>query len=123
MICKNCHTNLVEGADYCYNCGAKVIRKRLNFRNLFEHISETFLNYDNKLFRTLVKLLTDPVDVIDSYVQGVRKKYVNPLSFFGLALTLSGLFIFILRKYYLDQIDFSVLLMDNNPINEDDKSV
>ena len=52
MNCKNCHTELHDHDDYCPNCGARVIRNRLTFKNLFEHISETFFNYDNKLLRT-----------------------------------------------------------------------
>jgi len=117
--CKNCHTELIEGAEFCHSCGAKIIRNRLSFKNLFEHITETFLNYDNKLLRTIIYLFKNPSDVIDDYVKGVRKKYVNPLSFFGLALTLSGLSLFILNKFYINDIDFSMLIMKDNPINED----
>ena len=97
MNCKNCHTDLQENDDYCKNCGGKVIRKRLSFKNLFEHLSETFFNYDNKLLRTFVQLIKNPEDVIVGYINGVRKKYINPISFFGLSLTLSG-FLFLLLK-------------------------
>jgi len=109
MNCKNCHTELQEQDDYCTKCGGKVIRNRLSFRNLFEHLSETFFNYDNKLLRTFVGLFKNPEDVIVGYIDGVRKKYINPISFFGLALTLSGLSIFILKKFYIEHIDFSQL--------------
>lgn len=112
MICKNCKTALPNDADYCLRCGGRIIRNRLTFKNLFEHISETFLNYDNKLLRTFIGLIIDPLDVIDGYVNGVRKKYVNPLSLFGLSLTLSGLSIFILNKFYIEDIDFSMFLFD-----------
>ena len=83
MNCKNCHTELSEHDDYCRNCGARIIRNRLTFRNLFEHLSETFFNYDNKLLRTLIDLIKKPEDVIVGYINGVRKKYVNPISMFG----------------------------------------
>lgn len=106
MDCKNCKIKLLETSDYCHSCGGKVIRKRLSFKNLFEHLSETFFNYDNKLLRTFTKLFTNPEDVIMGYIKGVRKRYINPISFFGLALTLSGLSIFILRKFYLQDMDF-----------------
>lgn len=113
MNCKNCHTLLNEGADYCHKCGGRVIRNRLTLKNLFEHISETFFNYDNKLLRTCFALITNPSDVIDGYINGVRKKYVNPLSFFGLSLTLSGISIFIVQKFYIEEIDFSKFLYDD----------
>ncbi|WP_439153169.1 DUF3667 domain-containing protein [Winogradskyella sp.] len=109
MNCKNCHTELLQEDDYCRKCGGKVIRNRLSFKNLFEHLSETFFNYDNKLLRTFVQLIKNPEDVIVGYIDGVRKKYINPISFFGLSLTLSGLSIFILKKFYIEHLDFSNL--------------
>ncbi|TXE18650.1 DUF3667 domain-containing protein [Psychroserpens burtonensis] len=39
-----------------------------------------------------------PEAVIDSYVQGVIKRYVNPISFFGISLSLNGLSLFIIKK-------------------------
>ncbi|WP_431158855.1 DUF3667 domain-containing protein [Winogradskyella poriferorum] len=98
MNCKNCYTKLSEHDDYCRNCGGRVIRNRLSFKNLFEHISETFFNYDNKLLRTFIDLLTKPEAVIDGYVKGIRKRYVNPLSYLGIALTLSGITFFLMKK-------------------------
>ncbi|WP_298760515.1 DUF3667 domain-containing protein [uncultured Psychroserpens sp.] len=121
MNCKNCHIELASESNFCNNCGGKVIRNRLTFRNLFEHISETFFNYDNKLLRTFIDLFKKPEAVIDSYVQGVRKRYVNPLSFLGITLTLSGLSIFIIKKYYLEYLDFSKLFTSeifNNPTSQ-----
>lgn len=109
MNYKNCHTELHVQDDYCKSCGGKVIRKRLSFKNLFEHLSETFFNYDNKLLRTFVQLFKNSEDVIVGYINGVRKRYINPISFFGLALTLSGLSVFILKKFYIEHLDFSHL--------------
>lgn len=107
MNCKNCNTELTPTSDYCNSCGGKVIRNRLTIKNLFEHISETFFNYDNKLLRTFIDLFKKPEEVIGSYVNGIRKRYVNPLSFFGVSLTLSGLSIFIIKKFYLEYFDYS----------------
>ncbi len=114
MNCKNCQTELLELDDYCGSCGGKVIRKRLTFKHLFEHLSETFFNYDNKLLKTFVQLFKHPEDVIAGYIDGVRKKYISPISFFGLALTISGLSIFIIKKFYLDALDFSSFFENTN---------
>ena len=107
MECKNCSITLTADSSYCNMCGAKIIRKRLTLKNLFEHISETFFNYDNKLLRTFVDLFKKPEIVIGTYVEGVRMRYVNPISFFGVSLTLTGLSIFIIKKFYLEYLDFS----------------
>lgn len=109
MNCKNCNITLSENSDYCNACGGKVIRNRLTFKNLFEHISETFFNYDNKLLRTIIDLFKKPEAVIVSYIEGVRKRYVNPISFFGVALTLSGLYVLVLNKFFPEVMDFSAI--------------
>lgn len=113
MECKNCQTSLADDSDYCFSCGAKVIRNRLTIRNLFEHISETFFNYDNKLLRTFLELFKKPELVIGGYVSGVRNRYVNPISFFGIILTINGLNIFIINKFFKKYLDASNLLNDS----------
>ena len=111
MNCKNCHTELQEHDDYCSICGGKVVRNRLTLKNLFAHISETFFNYDNKLLRTIISLFTKPEDVICSYIDGVRKRYINPINFFGLSLTLAGISVFLIKKFYLEYFDLKAWMM------------
>ena len=96
MNCKNCKTTLEESDDYCRNCGGKVIRNRLTIKSLFHHFSETYFNYDNKLLRTFLTLFSKPEEVIVGYINGTRKKYVDVIGYFALAITLSGLQIFFL---------------------------
>jgi hypothetical protein len=107
MNCKNCNNELSTNSNFCNSCGAKVIRNRLTLKNIFEHISETFFNYDNKLLRTFIDLFKKPEKVIDSYINGVRKRYVNPISYFGLAITLTGLYLVITNKFYPETLDYS----------------
>lgn len=120
MICKNCHTSIHEEDDYCRNCGAKVIRNRLTFKNLFEHVSETFFNYDNKLLRTLIDLVKVPEEVIGGYISGIRKRHVNPISFFGLTLTILGIEWLVYRKYFPEQLDLSAMAVQGqeSTVNE-----
>lgn len=109
MNCKNCKTVLSLESDYCNSCGGKVIRNRLTFKNLFEHITETFFNYDNKLLRTFLVLFKNPENVIGSYINGTRKKYVNVISYFALAITISGFYLLILKKFFPEVMDYSIL--------------
>lgn len=109
MICKNCQTEIEATDDFCKNCGAKIIRNRLTIRNLFEQFSEHFLNYDNKFLQTFICLFTKPEDVIGGYINGVRKKYVNVISYFAIALTISGLQLYILDKFFPEAMDMSAI--------------
>lgn len=107
MECKSCSSQLPENHDYCYSCGAKVIRNRLTLKNLFEHFSEEFLNYDNKFLRTFIRLFRKPEDVIGSYINGTRKKYVNAVGYFAVAVTVSGFFYFVFLKYFPEAFNFT----------------
>ena len=100
MKCKNCNTEILPDHDYCSSCGAKVIRNRLTIKNLFQHFSEQYFNYDNKLLKTFVHLFTKPEVVIEGYITGTRKTYVNVVSYFAIAITLSGLYLFIVNKFF-----------------------
>jgi uncharacterized membrane protein YvbJ len=84
MSCKNCGLALIEETNFCTACGAKVIRNRLTIKNLLEHAVEEFLSIDNKFLITITHLFTRPEVVIDGYINGLRKKYMNPISFLQL---------------------------------------
>jgi len=105
MNCKNCAFLLNQDDNYCPSCGGKVIHNRLTIKNLFEHFSEQFLNYDNKFLLTSMHLFTKPEVVIGGYIEGIRKKYVNAISYFAIAITFSGLQLFLINKFFPDAMD------------------
>ena len=112
MHCKNCKNILTDTSDYCNNCGAKVIRNKLTLKALFLHFSEQFLNYDNKFLQTFIHLFTNPESVIGCFINGTRKKYVNVISYFALAITISGLQLYLLNKYFPGLVDISSITVD-----------
>jgi hypothetical protein len=107
MDCKNCSLSLQTHHNFCPYCGAKVIRKRLTIKALFSHFSEQFLNYDNKFLQTFINLFKEPEAVIGCYISGTRKKYVNVISFFAIAITISGLQLYVLNKYFPELVNLS----------------
>ena len=106
MECKNCGTPQRTDFNYCPNCGAKVIRNRLTVKNLWYDVTERYFNLDNTFIKTFVHLFTHPQWVIESYISGVRRKYLNPISYLGIALMLSGFSLFLMRKFAFDKMDF-----------------
>ncbi|NAY93033.1 DUF3667 domain-containing protein [Muricauda sp. JGD-17] len=110
MVCKNCDAGLQSNFDYCPSCGAKIIRNRLTFKNVMKDVSVQLLSLDNTFLKTFRHMFLQPHEVIESYVSGIRKKYMNPISYFAIAITLSGLLFFVLRNVYnvdLTQNSFS----------------
>ena len=103
MECKNCQMSPLSDADkFCHACGAKVIRNRLNDPKYYGATSaNNSLNYGQSVFKD-VRWCFDATacGLSAAYVNGTRKKYVNVLSYFALALTLSGIQIFVIRKFF-----------------------
>lgn len=109
MDCKNCKSPLEPEDNYCTCCGARVIRNRLSFKNVWEDVYEQYLNLDNRLLATMGHLFTKPEKVIVGYLHGLRKKYLNPSSYLGLAITLSGIIVFVIKKMFLGELDLEIL--------------
>ena len=104
MECKNCKNPLSDMVFYCERCGAKVIRNRLTLKNLFSYVIESYFNIDNSFISTIITLFTDPRDVIHGYITGMRKKYMNPIAFMTIAISLSGFIVLVMQQKmgYLD---------------------
>jgi hypothetical protein len=115
MNCKNCDHPLSDTDNFCLSCGAKVIRNRLTLRNLFADFSEQFLNYDNKFLQTFITLFKKPEDVIGSYISGTRKKYVNVVSYFAIAITYAGFFTYLNQKYFPQAYSEMFARMNQDP--------
>lgn len=113
MNCKNCNIGLQSHQNYCFDCGAKVIRNRLTFKNIWAEVNQYFFNLDNKLFNTLIYLFTKPEEVIVSYIEGTRKKYVDVIQYFAISLTLVGIQVFLMNTFFKDALDMSALYGDS----------
>ena len=100
MVCKNCGASLRSDFGYCPACGAKVIRNRLTIKNIWQDLSFQVFNLDNTFLKTFRHLFSRPEFVIDTYISGTRKKYMNPISYFAIAVTISGILFFVLRNVY-----------------------
>ncbi len=107
MRCKNCEGTLRTDYLYCPSCGGKVIHNRITVKNLWHDILDRYFNLDNTFLRTFIHLFTKPEVVIEGYLHGQRKKYLNPISYLGIALTLSGFIVFLMARS-LGDMDFDV---------------
>lgn len=105
MKCKNCTNSIVNYTKFCANCGARIIGNRLTFKFFFQEFLAKVLSIDNKLLKTFWHLIVKPDYVIKSYIDGVRKKYIEPFSYLLISITLSGITIFLMRENAVDVLD------------------
>lgn len=108
MTCKNCESTLRTDFLFCPGCGAKAQVKRIDFKSLFTDIYERFFNLENSFFRTFKAMIFKPESVIGGYMEGLRRRFMNPISYLGVSLALSGLIYFIMKVYALERIDLDM---------------
>lgn len=78
-ICPNCGTER-EG-DYCYGCGQRFLKDRLTARELWWLFAERFLDWEEGVWQTFLKMAQSPGVVIRDFLGGKRKTYLNPFSY------------------------------------------
>lgn len=98
MECKNCQQTLQPSHAYCFQCGGMVVKNRITFKSLFSELLDRYFSLDSKLVRTWKALFTKPEEVVNGYIHGARNKYMPPLSFYILAIAVSGFYTFLLKK-------------------------
>lgn len=101
--CKGCGVYMGLDQRFCAGCGAKRMYNRLSWRTLTQDFTDRFLNLEAHFPKTFLALLTKPEDVIVGYINGARKKYISAFGYFAIALTLAGVYIFIIKNWFLDQ--------------------
>ncbi|MEM6516398.1 MAG: DUF3667 domain-containing protein, partial [Bacteroidota bacterium] len=104
MQCRNCKYELSETHNFCPNCGAKIIKNRLTLKNIWQDINEKVFDVDNYLLKTFVHLFKQPEAVINEFIAGTRKKYVNVIQYFALSLTLAGIQLYLQNAFFSDVI-------------------
>jgi hypothetical protein len=115
MTCKNCHTHLRLEYRFCPGCGAKTEVRRITFKALAKDFIDRVFDLDNSVVRTFTGLFVKPEAVIGGYLSGLRKRYLNPVSYLGIALTLSGVIMFLIQRFFKENIDFTGGVKGANP--------
>lgn len=103
--CKNCG-NQIETYNFCPSCGAKKITNRITFKNLVSEFVDRFFNLDNSFIKTFIHLFTKPDEVIDGYIHGLRKRYVNAFGYFAISITITGFYAFLVKDRLKEIIKF-----------------
>ncbi|HRE76705.1 MAG TPA: DUF3667 domain-containing protein [Flavobacterium sp.] len=109
MSCKNCLKPLLSEDKFCSNCGAQVVTEKLTVKKVVHEFSERYLSFDNKFLTTFKTMFTQPELVVNGYLNGLRVRYVNPITYLIIAVTLSGISIFLMKRGYLGEIDFKAM--------------
>jgi len=78
--CKNCGSEL-EG-KYCSNCGQEDISTRLTVGHIFKDATHGILHWESSILKTFKELILRPGKFLRIYLDGKRKPFVKPFSYF-----------------------------------------
>jgi len=102
MNCQNCKHPFESNDLFCNQCGAQLQPARLTIGNIFRDFSERYFSFDNKFIKTCIALFKQPEEVVNGYINGLRIRYVNPITFLIISITLSSIQVLLIKNGYLD---------------------
>lgn len=79
-FCKNCGEKVV--GMYCSHCGQKAVEQRISFHHIWHGLVHFFTHAEKGFFFTSKQLITAPCQVVKNYIEGIRKIYQTPVSYF-----------------------------------------
>lgn len=88
--CLNCNNHLEDSAKFCPQCGQSRNVHRFTIANFFHEGFHAVTHTDKGIFHLLKSLATKPGTTAREYIQGKRKSYFSPFTFF---LILMGVFV------------------------------
>ena len=85
--CLNCGAPTLEAQKFCGQCGQNYHVHRFTIRNFFHEAFHALTHTDKGIFHLLKCLATRPGTTAREYIQGRRKFYFNPFTFFLILMT------------------------------------
>ncbi|MBS1494167.1 MAG: DUF3667 domain-containing protein [Bacteroidetes bacterium] len=113
--CLNCGTEL--NGKYCHNCGQQKISKRFSVKSLFHDFLHSSFHWESTLISTIKELLISPGNFMRNYIEGKRKSYSSPVSFFILTLTIFLILFHFISENYLNYINQMVMGERSNSLS------
>ena len=105
--CLNCGTELK--GKYCCNCGQAKITKRMNVKSLFHDFLHSYFHWESSLIITIKELAIAPGNFIHSYIEGKRKSYTAPVSFFILTTTIFVIMFHFVSENFLNNMNHMII--------------
>lgn len=75
--CRNCHAQV--SGEYCASCGQREGRADQRFMDLAGELTGDLLDWDSRVWRTLISLLFCPGKLTAEFIAGRRAPYLPPL--------------------------------------------
>lgn len=95
-VCVNCGAE--RQGPYCHECGQRYLQARLSAAELWWIFADRFLDWEEGVWRTFLKMAVSPGVVIRHYLDGRRRTYLNPFSYLLFCVALYAIAQFMLAR-------------------------
>lgn len=96
ITCKNC--GRINSGSYCNNCGQKLVVERITFHSIWHEVVHFFTHAEKGFFFTSWQLITAPGKVIRNFIEGKRKAYQKPVSYFLIWIGLYSIILYLFKS-------------------------
>lgn len=80
--CLNCGQPISTSDNFCSNCGQVNDELPLSIKQFVSEFFAGFFSFDTRFYRTFFPLIFKPGKVSKDYIEGKRRKYVNPFQLY-----------------------------------------
>ena len=105
--CKNC--GALTDNLYCGMCGQKPVPERISFHYIWHSLVHFFTHAEHGFFYTSWQLIVIPGRTVKNFIEGKRKAYQTPISYFLIWAAIYILILYIVDKSFGENrvIDFA----------------
>jgi hypothetical protein len=96
MNCKNCGAGIA--GLYCSHCGQKATPGRITFHHVLHEVVHFFTHAEKGFLFTSWQMLKTPGKAVKNFIEGKRKNYQGPVSYFLIWNGIYILFLYIIGK-------------------------
>lgn len=82
LTCLNCEQPISDNDNFCSNCGQVNDELPLSIKQFISEFFSGFFSFDSRFFKTFIPLLFKPGKVSKDYIEGKRRRYVNPFQLY-----------------------------------------
>jgi len=96
--CKNCGAS--TNGLYCSNCGQKPVPERITLHYIVHEVFHFFTHAEKGFFFTTAQLLKNPGQVLKGFIEGKRKNYQKPVSYYLILIGLYSLVLYLMGEWF-----------------------
>ena len=100
--CKNCGREFQD--EYCSHCGQKAKVERITFVFIWHELLHFFTHIESGFFFTSWRMLISPGKTTTGFIEGKRKNYQSPISYFLIWIALYILLLYWIEKAFGENI-------------------